>query len=86
MNCRACGVCCVAISISSSIPGMPNGKPAGVRCVNLTVDNKCAIFGREDRPAVCSSFPAMPDICGESPDEAMALIAKMEAETSPNAC
>ena len=36
MQCRAgCGACCIAISISSPIPGMPLGKPAGVRCVQL---------------------------------------------------
>jgi Fe-S-cluster containining protein len=32
MNCRlGCGACCIAPSISSPIPGMPQGKPAGVR-------------------------------------------------------
>ncbi|HNV09555.1 MAG TPA: YkgJ family cysteine cluster protein, partial [Dokdonella sp.] len=29
MSCRSgCGACCIAPSISSPIPGMPNGKPA----------------------------------------------------------
>ena len=37
MECRiGCGACCIAPSISSPIPGMPDGKPAGVRCVQLT--------------------------------------------------
>jgi Fe-S-cluster containining protein len=36
LKCRdLCGACCIAPSISSSIPGMPNGKPAGVVCVHL---------------------------------------------------
>ncbi|MGR5456700.1 YkgJ family cysteine cluster protein, partial [Vibrio alfacsensis] len=30
MDCRlGCGACCIAPSISSPIPGMPNGKPSG---------------------------------------------------------
>ena len=50
MECRAgCAACCVAPSISSPIPGMPHGKPAGVRCVQLTQDGLCGIFGRPDR-------------------------------------
>ena len=54
MDCRiGCGACCIAISISSPIPGMPDGKPAGVRCVQLTDDNKCQLFGLpSDRPPV----------------------------------
>lgn len=81
MDCRMCGACCVEISISSPIPGMPNGKPAGVPCVNL-VGDRCGIFGQPDRPAVCSSFPAMPDICGSSREEAVELIRIMELATS----
>ena len=47
MDCRVgCGACCIALSISSPIPGMPNGKPAGVRCVQLTPDNRCLLFGQ----------------------------------------
>jgi len=49
---------------------MPEGKPAFVRCVNLTKDLKCAIFDHPDRPAVCSGFKAEDIICGSNPDEA----------------
>ena len=36
MNCRPhCGACCIALSISSPIPGMPAGKPAGVLGVSI---------------------------------------------------
>ena len=36
MDCRpGCAACCIAPSISSPIPGMPHGKPAGVRCIQL---------------------------------------------------
>ena len=59
--CRpGCGACCIALSISSPIPGMPEGKPAGVRCVQLTDDNRCAIFDSEERPWVCGRLRPMP--------------------------
>jgi Fe-S-cluster containining protein len=39
MECREhCGACCIAPSISSPIPGMPRGKPGGVRCIHLSED------------------------------------------------
>ncbi|MEO8036559.1 MAG: YkgJ family cysteine cluster protein, partial [Acidobacteriota bacterium] len=39
MDCRTgCAACCIAPSITSPIPGMPEGKAAGVRCVQLTSD------------------------------------------------
>jgi len=45
MNCRqGCGACCIAPSITSPIPGMPEGKPSGIRCIQLTDDNKCRLF------------------------------------------
>lgn len=83
--CRSgCGACCIALSISSPIPGMPAGKPAGVRCVQLTEDLRCAIFGHPDRPDVCGRLRPLPDMCGASTDEAMANIARLEAATSPH--
>lgn len=72
MQCNpGCGACCIAPSISSAIPGMPNGKLAGERCIQLDDDNLCLIFGQPDRPKVCAQFSAEPDICGTTPDEAM---------------
>jgi Fe-S-cluster containining protein len=54
MNCRiGCGACCIALSISSPIPDMPDGKPAGVRCPQRSPDNRCLVFGKPERPAVC---------------------------------
>lgn len=80
--CRAgCGACCIAPSISSPIPGMPDGKPAGVRCVQLTEDYRCAIFGRPERPAVCVSFRAAPATCGATRDEALAILVELETLT-----
>ncbi|TDO99868.1 YkgJ family cysteine cluster protein [Marinomonas balearica] len=85
MNCRpSCGACCTAPSITSPIPGMPNGKPAGVPCLHLMEDRRCAIFNEPTRPKVCSDFAATHDFCGESTEEAMNILALMESETNPN--
>lgn len=85
MSCRiGCGACCVAISISSAIPNMPQGKPAGVRCVNLDEKNTCRIWGKPEYPEVCRLFRAEPQACGTSFDEAMALLAEMERLTTPD--
>jgi len=82
MDCRpGCGACCVAPSISSPIPGMPNGKPAGERCLHLSVEQLCGLFGKAERPAVCSSFKAEPDVCGASLEEAIRLIGWWEEAT-----
>ena len=82
MNCNQCSACCVEISISSPIPGMPNGKKAGERCVNLK-DNLCSIFGQPDRPAVCSNFQASTDICGNDYQSSATKIKWYESQTEP---
>lgn len=83
--CRAgCGACCIALSISSPIPGMAAGKPAGVRCVQLTADNRCAIFGRPDRPEVCGRLRPEPAMCGSASADALAAIAELERATAPD--
>jgi uncharacterized protein len=79
MECRSgCGACCIYPSISSSIPGMPNGKPAGVRCVQLDDDLSCKIFNSPDRPKVCGGFKAEKLVCGDSAQEAYRILASME--------
>ena len=71
MNCReGCGACCIAPSISTPLPGMPNGKPAGERCLHLSVDYLCGLFGQPQRPAVCGDFKADTEVCGSSREEA----------------
>lgn len=84
MECRKCGACCIAASISSPIPGLPGGKPAGMRCPHLSRDNLCELFGRPERPAACGEFEPMPDACGGSCEEAMELMAEMERNTRPS--
>ena len=85
MECRiGCGACCIAPSISSPIPGMPNGKPAGLRCVQLTWDNRCLLFGLPERPAVCVRLRAEPEMCGSSAGDALIFLAELELLTGPN--
>lgn len=82
MQCRLdCGACCIAPSISSAIPGMPDGKPAGARCIQLDEQNLCLLFGLSSRPTVCLGFRAMVDVCGSSQDEALWLIGELEMQT-----
>lgn len=84
LECRAdCGACCTAPSISSAIPGMPNGKPAGVRCVQLMADQRCAIFGQPERPACCGGLQPSREMCGESRGQAMIWLTELERATAP---
>jgi len=84
MECRiGCGACCIAPSISSPIPGMPFGKPAGIRCVQLTADNRCLLFGNPERPAVCVTLRPSKEMCGHDADAAMRNLTQLERLTSP---
>ena len=84
MECRqGCGACCIAPSISPSHPALPNGKAAGVRCPHLTVDVTCALFGKPERPATCVGIAPQREMCGESADEAMAILTRWEVLTAP---
>ena len=81
-GCRTgCGACCIAPSISSAIPGMPEGKPAGVRCVQLDEDNLCRLFGDPSRPRVCERFNFDASVCGENREEALATLTWLEQDT-----
>lgn len=83
MKCReGCGACCIAPSISSPIPGMPLGKPAGQRCVQLSLDNLCGLFGLPERPAVYSAFQADFEVCGDSDQEAVRILGWWEQMTA----
>lgn len=85
MDCRpACAACCIAPSISSPIPGMPHGKPAGVRCIQLDEQDRCKIFGRPERPAVCGSLQPSEDMCGDHREQAIRWLTGLEAATSPD--
>lgn len=84
MACRVgCGACCTAPSITSPIPGMPHGKPAGVPCVQLDDQLRCRLFGSPDRPAVCAGLQPSAEMCGTSRQHAMHWLAQLEVATAP---
>lgn len=85
LDCRDdCGACCIAPSITSALPGMPHGKPAGVRCVQLAADMRCQVFGTPQRPDFCGRLRPSADMCGGSRDEAMQLLTLLEQATRPD--
>jgi uncharacterized protein len=84
MDCRDhCGACCIAPSITSPIPGMPHGKPAGIPCVQLDEDFRCRLFGKAERPAFCVSLKPLLSMCGAARDEAMSVLTQLELATRP---
>lgn len=81
-ECREkCGACCISPSISSPVPGMPGGKPAGKRCVQLDEDYKCRLFGKPERPSVCASLRPSAEMCGRSRFEAIRFLEELEELT-----
>jgi uncharacterized protein len=84
MNCRiGCAACCIAVSISSPLPGMPGGKPAGARCINLDEKNYCLIHGNADYPRICGSLKPSMEMCGNTNEHAFAYLADLEIKTAP---
>jgi uncharacterized protein len=84
MDCRSnCGACCIALSISSPIPGMTGGKLAGVRCAQLDEQSRCRLFGSAERPAVCTSLRPTLGMCGKNRAEALSNLAWLEIQTAP---
>jgi len=61
---------------------MPEGKPAGERCLHLSVEALCGLFGKPERPAVCSEFKAGADVCGVDQADAIRIINWWEAATA----
>lgn len=85
MDCRpGCAACCIAPSISSPLPGLPGGKPAGMRCPHLDEALACRLFGLPERPAVCASLPPSPEMCGTSRTQALLFLERLEADTQPS--
>jgi uncharacterized protein len=62
---------------------MPNGKPAGVRCIQLDAQNRCMIFGKPERPAFCGSLQPSEEMCGDTREEAIAWLTHLEQLTAP---
>lgn len=84
MKCRiACGACCIAPSISSELPGLPGGKPAGLPCPHLDAQYRCRLFLSPLRPKVCGSLAPTLEMCGSSREAALAYLEALEEETAP---
>ena len=62
---------------------MPNGKPAGMRCIQLDAKNRCMIFGKPERPAFCNGLQANLEMCGDSREQAMIWLTNLEQLTKP---
>ena len=60
---------------------MPDGKPAGIRCIQLSDDGRCNLFGKPERPEVCNSLMPNPEMCGETTEEAMEFLESLERLT-----
>ena len=88
LPCRpGCAACCTAPSISSPIPGMPEGKPAGVPCVQLDAALGCKLFGQPSRPAVCGQLQPSLEMCGAHDDggqHARIYLTRLETLTRPS--
>lgn len=82
-ECRShCGACCIAPSISSTIPDMPKGKLAGEVCVQLDQNLRCRLFGLPSRPAVCKRLTPCHEMCGDNRHEALNYLTQLEQSTS----
>lgn len=81
-NCQpSCAACCIAPSISSPLPDLPQGKAAGIACPHLDSTLRCLLFNHPSRPAVCASLQPEAEMCGESQTHALAWLAELERLT-----
>jgi hypothetical protein len=62
---------------------MPQGKPAGVRCVQLLSDNRCAVFGTAERPRFCAGLKPSKEMCGDTREHALLWLNILEQATRP---
>lgn len=65
------------------MPGMPAGKPAGVACIHLDEQWRCRLFGKPERPAFCAGLKPSVAMCGNSREQAIAWLDRLEIETRP---
>jgi hypothetical protein len=62
---------------------MPHGKPAGVPCVQLLPDVRCAVFGKPERPAFCGGLQPSEEMCGTDRHAALLWLTQLDANTAP---
>lgn len=63
---------------------MPHGKPANTRCVQLTDDARCLLFGKPERPAVCRTLQPSLEMCGRTAEEAHSYFLHLDLLTRPS--
>jgi hypothetical protein len=63
---------------------MPHGKPAGIPCVQLLPDLRCALFGRPERPAFCTGLRPSEEMCGSTREEALVHLHRLERLSRPD--
>lgn len=82
MDCRpGCAACCIALSISTPLPGLPKGKPAGLPCPHLDRGLRCTLYGKPERPPCCAGLKPTLEMCGNHRDEALAHLSWLERVT-----
>ena len=62
---------------------MPQGKPAGVPCVQLDEDLRCKLFGAPRRPGVCGGLRPQAAMCGTDRWHALRYLDALERATRP---
>jgi hypothetical protein len=62
---------------------MPNGKPAGVPCIQLDAGLRCMIFGSPLRPPVCAGLQPSEEMCGSSREQSLLWLTELEYATCP---
>jgi hypothetical protein len=62
---------------------MPQGKPAGVRCVQLGPHHECLLFGKPERPSFCVGLQPSTEMCGQDRTDALGWLALLELKTQP---
>ena len=65
------------------MPGMPYGKPAGVRCLHLNEDRLCTLYESPERPDICRRFTPELAFCGTNFNDAIEKISVLELATRP---
>ncbi|HBE24758.1 MAG TPA: proteinase inhibitor [Ktedonobacter sp.] len=49
----------------------------------MTKDNRCQLFGKPERPAVCNQLRPSEDMCGHSAHDAFVRLTFLERATRP---
>ena len=62
---------------------MPNGKSSGVRCVQLSSDNRCLLYGKPEKLQVSSNLRPSEEMCAQTFEDAYTHLEFLEQCTAP---